>query len=106
VIASTDDGDTPSSSAMNARRRAESRTPAIPKTRSRGKPDASAARNVISSRGFVTTIRIASGEPGATFATTSRTIAAFFARRSIRLIPGCRGNPAVITTTSDPAVSA
>ena len=106
VIASTAFGETPSSSAMNQRRRAESRTPAIPKTRSRGRPLASAARNVISSSGFDTTITIVSGEPGTTFAMTSRMIAAFLPSRSIRLIPGCRGNPAVITTRSEPAVSA
>ena len=106
VIASTTSGDTPSSSAMMARSRAESSTPAIPMTRSFGKPDTSAARYVISSSGFVTRIKIASGEPGTTFSTTSRTIPAFLPSRSIRLMPGWRGNPAVITTTSEPAVSA
>jgi hypothetical protein len=75
-------------------------------TRSLGKPETSAARNVISSSGFVTTIMIASGERGMKRSTTSRTIPAFLPSRSIRLIPGCRGNPAVITTTSEPAVSA
>ena len=73
---------------MNERSLAESNTPAIPITRCRGNPDASAARKVISSSGFETTMRMASGEPGTTCATTSRMIAAFFPRRSIRLIPG------------------
>ena len=91
---------------MKYRRRAESSTPAIPITRSLGKPDTSDARNVISSNGLVTTMRIASGECFSTFSMTSRTIPAFFASRSIRLIPGWRGSPAVTTTTSDPAVSA
>ena len=88
VIASTALGETPSSSAMKDRSRAESSTPAIPITRSRGNPDASAARKVISSSGLDTTTRIAPGEPGTTLPTTSRMIAAFFPRRSIRLIPG------------------
>ena len=91
---------------MKKRRRAESRTPAIPRTRSRGNPLRSAARKVISSSGFETTIRMAVGEPGTTLDTTSVMIAAFFPNRSIRLMPGCRGNPAVITTMSEPAVSA
>ena len=87
-MASTTLGETPSSSAMNDRSRAESSTPAIPITRSRGKPETSAARKVISSRGLDTTTRMAPGEPGTTFSTTSRMIAAFFPKRSIRLIPG------------------
>jgi hypothetical protein len=106
VIASTSTGETPSSSAMKKRRRAESRTPAIPRTRSLGNPLRSAARKVISSSGFDTTIRMALGELGTTFATTSVMIAAFLPSRSIRLMPGWRGNPAVITTMSEPAVSA
>ena len=47
---------------MNVRKRAESRTPAIPSTRSRGKPDAVSATWHIASSGLVTMIRIASGE--------------------------------------------
>ena len=47
--------------AMNVRNRAESRTPAMPRTRSRGKPDALSATWHMASRGFVTMIRIASG---------------------------------------------
>ena len=106
VIAWTSVGETSSSSAMKNRRRAESRTPAIPTTRSFGKPLFSAARKVISSKGFDTTIRIAVGEPGTTLAITSVMMVAFFPSRSMRLMPGCRGNPAVITTMSEPAVSA
>jgi hypothetical protein len=105
-MASIADGDTPSSSAMKYRSRAESSTPAIPTTRRLGNPATSDARNVISSSGLVTTTITASGDPGTTFSTTSRTTAAFLPRRSMRLMPGCRGNPAVMTTTSDPAVSA
>ena len=44
VIASTTNGETPSSSAMKKRSRAESSTPAMPITRSFGKPQGSAAR--------------------------------------------------------------
>ena len=44
VIASTLDGDTPSDSAMKYRSREESSTPAIPMTRSFGKPETSEAR--------------------------------------------------------------
>ena len=47
---------------MNVRNRAESRTPAMPRTRSRGKPDACSATWHIASSGFVTMIRIASGD--------------------------------------------
>ena len=39
------------------------------------------------------------------FSATPRTIPAFTPIKSIRLIPGLRGSPAVITTTSDPAVA-
>jgi hypothetical protein len=60
----------------------------------------------IASSGFVTMIRIASGECFAASLTTARTIPAFFASRSSRLIPGCRARPDVTTTMSDPAVSA
>ena len=91
---------------MKYRSRAESSTPAIPNTRSFGNPDRSAARNVISSSGFETTMMIAFGEPGTTASTTEVMIAAFLPSRSMRLIPGWRGNPAVITTMSLPAVSA
>ncbi len=80
--------------------------PAIPITRSLGNPVTSAARYVISSSGLLTTTTIASGECSFTLLATSRMIPAFLPRRSIRLIPGWRGSPAVITTTSEPAVSA
>ncbi len=47
----------------------------------------------------------ASGDPGTIFRTTSETIPSFVATRSSRLIPGLRGTPAVMTTTSEPADS-
>ena len=56
--------------------------------------------------GSMTTIRMASGECSATCSTTARMMPAFLSSRSIRLIPGWRGSPAVITTMSEPAVSA
>ena len=88
---------------MNQRMRAESRTPAMPKTRSRGSPETRRATSHMASSGFETMIRIASGEPGRTLRTTSATMPSLVATRSSRLIPGLRGTPAVITTTSDPS---
>jgi hypothetical protein len=91
---------------MNVRNRAESRTPAMPSTRSRGKPEAWSATWHIASRGLVTTMRMLSGECLAACSTTLRTIPAFFDSRSSRLIPGCRARPDVTTMMSEPAVSA
>jgi hypothetical protein len=98
--------DTPSSAAMKLRKRAESSTPAIPMTRSGGKPDAWSATWHIASRGLVTTMMMASGDAAAARDTTARTIPAFLARRSSRLMPGWRARPEVTTMTSEPAVSA
>src|SRR6202162_4898621 len=97
--------ETPRASARNQRMRAESSTPAIPKTRSRGKPETRRADSHNESRGFETTIRIALGDSGTILRTTSETIPSFVATRSSRLIPGLRGTPAVMTTTSDCLVS-
>ena len=91
---------------MNVRNRAESSTPAMPSTRSRGKPDARIATWHIASSGLVTTIRIASGDAAAAWPTTLATIPAFFASRSSRLMPGWRASPDVTTMMSEPAVSA
>jgi hypothetical protein len=41
----------------------------------------------------------------ATFSATLRTIFALTPSRSIRLIPGLRGSPAVMTTTSEPSIA-
>ena len=79
--------------------------PAWPITRSWGNPLTWAARAVISSSGFDTTMRIDSGEPSTSCRVTSPTILALTSSRSIRLIPGLRGRPAVITHTSEPAVA-
>jgi hypothetical protein len=105
VMASTPPGLVPSSSATKCLKRAVSSMPAWPMTRSLGKPETSAARAVISSSGLETTITTASGEPSANLRVTSPTILALVSRRSIRLMPGLRGIPAVITHTSEPAVS-
>ena len=45
------------------------------------------------------------GECLAMFSATPRTIPALTPMRSMRLIPGLRGNPAVMTTTSEFAVA-
>ena len=55
----------------------------------------------MASSGLLTTIMIAFGDPFTTFPVTCPTIAMLVARRSSRLIPGLRGIPDVITTTSE-----
>ena len=79
--------------------------PAWPITRFFGSPEASEASAVISSSGLDTTMITASGEAATTFSVTSRTIFALVSSRSIRLMPGLRGRPAVITTISEPSVT-
>ena len=64
------------------------------------------AAYVIASTGFVKTIKIASGEYRVTSFVTARITRAFVETRSSRLMPGLRAIPAVMTTMSDPAVSA
>ena len=76
-----------------------------PCTRCDGKPDTLAASAVISSSGLDTTISTASGAYLATFSTTLRTILALTSIRSIRLMPGLRGSPAVTTTMPTPAIT-
>ena len=61
TIARTSFTDAPVSQAMNVEKRAVSRMPAIPNTRSRGQPETFLATWHIASSGFETTIRIASG---------------------------------------------
>ena len=105
VMASTLAGDVSRRSATKCLKRAVSSMPAWPITRRLGKPDTSAHRAVISSRGLETTMITASGEPATSWRVTSPTILALVSRRSMRLMPGLRGRPAVITQTSEPAVS-
>ena len=79
--------------------------PAWPSTRSFGNPLANWVSAVISSRGFETTMMTAFGACLATFSATPRTIFALVSIKSMRLMPGLRGSPAVITTTSEPEIA-
>ena len=90
---------------MKVRKRAESSTPAMPRTRSGGNPERFHASWTIASSGLVTRIRIAFRERATTWSTTAPTISAFLNRRSSRVIPGLRAMPAVMTTMSESAVS-
>ena len=97
--------DTFSSMAMNARKRAESSTPAMPMTRFLGNPLASRATWHMASSGLLTMIRVLSGATAAISRTTFSMIPMLVERRSSRLMPGFRGIPAVMITMSDPAAS-
>jgi len=105
TIACTSFTDAPVSQEMNVARRAVSRIPAMPNTRSFGHAEMFFATWHIASSGFETTMRIASGLCATTFEVTSPTIFSFVWTRSSRDMPGERGRPAVITTTDEPAVS-
>ncbi|MCZ7588508.1 MAG: hypothetical protein M5U27_06550 [Gaiella sp.] len=105
TIAWTSFTEEPVSQAMNAEKRAVSRIPAMPTTRSLGKPETACATWHIASSGFETTTITLFGERRTTSFVTEATIASLVVTRSSRLIPGERGRPAVITTTSDPFVS-
>ena len=96
---------TPAASATKFVNRAVSRMPAWPSTRWCGNPVASWVSAVISSSGLDTTTTTALGAYLATFSATCRTILAFTSSRSIRLMPGLRGRPAVMTTTSEPSIA-
>ena len=85
--------------------RAESSTPAIPITRCFGKPERRSATWHMASSGFETIIRIEFGERFTHSSTTLPTMSAFVRNRSSRLMPGLRGRPAVMITTSELAVS-
>ena len=50
-------------------------------------------------------MRTVSGDASTSRRVTSATILALVSSRSIRLMPGLRGTPAVITQMSEPAVS-
>ena len=77
----------------------------MPTTRLCGKPDFFQASCTIASSGFVTSTRMASFERAVICSTTEPTISAFLKRRSSRVMPGLRASPAVMTTTSEFAVS-
>ena len=105
TIAVTSLTDEPVSQAMKVEKREVSRIPAIPKTRSFGQPETFLATWHIASSGFETTISTASGDCATTCSVTEPTIFSLVVTRSSRLMPGLRGTPAVITTTSEPALS-
>ena len=63
------------------------------------------ANAVISSSGLATLMTTQSGAYRATFSATCRMMAAFVSIRSMRLIPGLRGNPAVMTTIDESAMA-
>ena len=96
TIACTSLTDEPVSHAMKVEKRAVSRMPAMPKTRSFGQPETFFATWHIASSGFETTMRIASGLCAITCSVTEPTIFSFVETRSSRDIPGERGRPAVI----------
>ena len=84
---------------------AVSSMPAWPITRCAPNPVTLAASAVISSSGLETMMRTASGACLTTFSATPRTIFALTSIRSIRLMPGLRGRPAVTITIREPAIA-
>ena len=104
TIAVTSLIDAPVAQAIEAENRAVSRIPAIPKTRFFGQSEAFFATWHMASSGFETMIRIASGDCPTTDCVTDPTIFSLVETRSSRLMSPVRGTPAVITTTSEPAV--
>ena len=90
---------------MNVRKRAVSRTPAWPKTRSFGKPETLFETWHIASSGFERMTMMQPGLWATICSVTEPTIFSFVVTRSSRDMPGERGRPAVMTTTSEPAVS-
>src|SRR5713101_7538768 len=106
TMAETSSTDTPASIARNARKRVESKAPDSPMRRCRGSPEALAVRYVMASSGLVTTTKNASGEYRITCSTTPRTMPVLVSSNCSRVMPGLRAIPAMMTTTSEPAVSA
>ena len=92
---------------MNVRMRAESSTPAMPMTRSRGNFAQLVDRLRTSRRaGSPPATMMQFGEYFTTCSVTACMILKFTFSRSSRLMPGLRGTPDVMTTTSELAVSA
>ena len=77
----------------------------MPTTRSLGNLETAFATWHMASRGLETTTSTAFGERLTISFVTEPTMASLVVTRSSRLIPGDRGLPAVMTTTSEPAVS-
>jgi hypothetical protein len=90
---------------MKAAKRAVSRIPAMPTTRCFLNRDVLFATWHMASSGLETTTRTAFGERFTASLVTADTMDSFVVTRSSRLIPGDRGLPAVMTTTSEPSVS-
>jgi hypothetical protein len=67
-----------------------------------GKPVTFQNRCAITSSGFVTTITVAFGACFFTASAAGRMMSAFALSRSVRDMPGFRGKPAVMITTSEP----
>ncbi len=78
----------------------------MPTTFLRGKPVTRLSSYTIASSGFEMTITNASGQCFFRFSPTLRMILRLIASRSSRDMPGLRGTPAVMMTTSAPAQSA
>src|SRR6266446_2596387 len=97
--------ETSRASAIKARYRAVSRTPAIPRTLWRGNPVTFIATYAITSSGLETTIRIAFGEVVLICSETCLTIPALVLSRSSRDMPGFRAMPAVMIIISESRVS-
>ena len=98
--------DTFSSAAINARMRAESSTPAIPMTRSRGNPLSFSTAWHIASSGLATGTMMQLGEYFTTCSVTAFIMLKLTFNKSSRLMPGFRGTPDVMTTTSEFALCA
>ena len=86
--------------------RAESRTPAMPMTRSRGNPTSGDTPLAHGIERLDTGTMMPLGECFTASAVTAFMMPKLTLRRSSRLMPGLRGRPAVITTTSEFAVCA
>ena len=101
----TSSTETLNSSATKWRSRAESSTPAMPTTMSRGRPQNFCSAQTIASSGLVTQMTKAFGAyflmPAPTCSITLRLIS----RRSSRLMPGFRATPAVTMQTSAPLIA-
>ena len=89
---------------MNVLIRAESSTPAIPMTRSRGKPLSLKTAWHIASSGFATGTMMQLGEYFTTCSVTDFIMLKLTFNKSSRLMPGLRGTPDVMTTTSELAL--
>ena len=76
----------------------------MPITRLRGSPRLLSVRYAMVSIGLETIMKIQLGEYSNALLATALTIPAFTPIRSSRVMPGLRGIPDVITTTSESAV--